>query len=110
MGHGLPTPQVAAAITVHKTLQMLKRYTHLRAEDLARLLGWRHYGGIDFHRLAAELHSYPTFGEKHQPRVKCKIRPPPNSRRISRGRGKAMSTPQAIDVPSCPRSTNFGMD
>nr|WP_205736195.1 tyrosine-type recombinase/integrase [Acidiferrobacter sp. SPIII_3] len=28
-----------AAITGHKTLQMLKRYTHLRAEDLAELLG-----------------------------------------------------------------------
>ena len=27
-----------AAITGHKTLQMLKRYTHLRAEDLARKL------------------------------------------------------------------------
>lgn len=28
-----------AAITGHKTLQMLKRYTHLRAEDLARKMG-----------------------------------------------------------------------
>lgn len=28
-----------AAITGHKTLQMLKRYTHLRAEDLAKRLG-----------------------------------------------------------------------
>lgn len=28
-----------AAITGHKTLQMLKRYTHLKAEDLAKLLG-----------------------------------------------------------------------
>lgn len=28
-----------AAITGHKTLSMLKRYTHLRAEDLARKLG-----------------------------------------------------------------------
>jgi integrase len=28
----------AAAITGHKTLQMLKRYTHLRAEDLAKKL------------------------------------------------------------------------
>lgn len=28
-----------SAITGHKTLQMLKRYTHLRAEDLARKLG-----------------------------------------------------------------------
>ena len=39
MEHGLNPPQVSAAITGHKTLQMLKRYTHLRAEDLARLLG-----------------------------------------------------------------------
>ena len=31
-------PMQVAAITGHKTLQMLKRYTHLRAEDLARLL------------------------------------------------------------------------
>jgi hypothetical protein len=30
--------QVAAA-TGHKTLQMLKRYTHLKAEDLAKMLG-----------------------------------------------------------------------
>lgn len=28
-----------ASITGHKTLQMLKRYTHLRAEDLAKKLG-----------------------------------------------------------------------
>ncbi len=28
-----------AAITGHKTLQMLKRYTHLRAEELIELLG-----------------------------------------------------------------------
>lgn len=28
-----------AAITVHKSLSMLKRYTHLRAEDLAVKLG-----------------------------------------------------------------------
>jgi len=28
-----------AAITGHKTLEMLKRYTHLRAEDLAKKLG-----------------------------------------------------------------------
>ena len=28
-----------AAITGHKTLQMLKRYTHLRAADLAQKLG-----------------------------------------------------------------------
>jgi integrase len=28
-----------ASISGHKTLQMLKRYTHLRAEDLARKLG-----------------------------------------------------------------------
>ncbi len=34
---GLSIPQVAA-ITGHKTLQMLHRYTHLRAEDLARTL------------------------------------------------------------------------
>ncbi|MGE5504453.1 MAG: integrase [Actinomycetota bacterium] len=32
-------PMEAAAITGHKTLQMLKRYTHLRAEDLAEKLG-----------------------------------------------------------------------
>ncbi len=32
-------PMQVAAITGHKTLQMLKRYTHLRAEDLAMLLG-----------------------------------------------------------------------
>ncbi len=32
--HGLAIQEVAA-ITGHKTLQMLKRYTHLRAEDLA---------------------------------------------------------------------------
>lgn len=32
-------PMQVAAITGHKTLTMLKRYTHLRAEDLARLLG-----------------------------------------------------------------------
>jgi len=31
-------PMQVAAITGHKTLQMLKRYTHLRAADLARLL------------------------------------------------------------------------
>jgi hypothetical protein len=28
-----------AAVSGHKTLQMLKRYTHLRTEDLARKLG-----------------------------------------------------------------------
>ena len=28
-----------AAITGHKTLQMLKRYTHLRAEDVVKMLG-----------------------------------------------------------------------
>ena len=28
-----------SAITGHKTLQMLKWYTHLRAEDLAKRLG-----------------------------------------------------------------------
>lgn len=32
-------PMEVAAITGHKTLQMLKRYTHLRAEDLAARLG-----------------------------------------------------------------------
>ena len=32
-------PMEAAAVTGHKTLQMLKRYTHLRAEDLAQKLG-----------------------------------------------------------------------
>lgn len=32
-------PMEVSAITGHKTLQMLKRYTHLRAEDLARKLG-----------------------------------------------------------------------
>ncbi len=32
-------PMEAAAITGHKTLQMLKRYTHLRAEDLVDRLG-----------------------------------------------------------------------
>jgi integrase len=35
---GLDTMEVAA-ITGHKTLQMLKRYTHLRASDLVRKLG-----------------------------------------------------------------------
>ncbi len=32
-------PMEVAAITGHKTLQMLKRYTHLRAEDLVAKLG-----------------------------------------------------------------------
>ncbi len=32
-------PMEVSAITGHKTLQMLKRYTHLRAEDLAKRLG-----------------------------------------------------------------------
>ncbi len=32
-------PMEAAAVTGHKSLSMLKRYTHLRAEDLARKLG-----------------------------------------------------------------------
>lgn len=32
-------PMEVASITGHKTLQMLRRYTHLRAEDLARKLG-----------------------------------------------------------------------
>jgi hypothetical protein len=27
-----------SAITGHKTLQMLRRYTHLKAEDLAKML------------------------------------------------------------------------
>jgi len=31
-------PMEVSAITGHKTLQMLKRYTHLKAEDLAKLL------------------------------------------------------------------------
>jgi integrase len=35
---GLNTME-AAAVTGHKTLVMLKRYTHLRAEDLAEKLG-----------------------------------------------------------------------
>ena len=29
----------AASITGHKTMSMLKRYTHLKAEDLAKKLG-----------------------------------------------------------------------
>ena len=32
-------PMQVATITGHKTMQMLKRYTHLRAEDLANMLG-----------------------------------------------------------------------
>ena len=32
-------PMQVAAITGHKTLQMLKRYTHLRAQDLVGMLG-----------------------------------------------------------------------
>ncbi len=32
-------PMQVASITGHKTLQMLQRYTHLRAEDLVKLLG-----------------------------------------------------------------------
>jgi integrase len=32
-------PMEAASVTGHKTLQMLKRYTNLRAEDLAKKLG-----------------------------------------------------------------------
>lgn len=32
-------PMEVASITGHKTLQMLKRYTHLRAEDVAKKLG-----------------------------------------------------------------------
>ena len=33
------TKTEVTAITAHKTFQMLKRYTHLRAEDLVRRLG-----------------------------------------------------------------------
>lgn len=33
------TAMEVAAITGHKTLQMLKRYTHLQPEDLAEKLG-----------------------------------------------------------------------
>ena len=33
-------PMEAAAITGHKTLQMLKRYTHLKPTELAKKLGW----------------------------------------------------------------------
>lgn len=36
--HGLDIMEVAS-ITGHKTLHMLKRYTHLRAEDIAEKLG-----------------------------------------------------------------------
>ncbi|EQD75458.1 site-specific recombinase, phage integrase family protein, partial [mine drainage metagenome] len=32
-------PMEVSTITGHKTLQMLKRYTHLRAEDLAKRTG-----------------------------------------------------------------------
>jgi len=32
-------PMEVSSITGHKTLQMLKRYTHLRAEDLAKRMG-----------------------------------------------------------------------
>ena len=32
-------PMQVAAITGHKTWQMLKLYTHLRAEDLVKMLG-----------------------------------------------------------------------
>ena len=32
-------PMQVASITGHKNLNMLRRYTHLRAEDLAVLLG-----------------------------------------------------------------------
>jgi integrase len=32
-------PLEVAAITGHKTLQMLKRYTHFAAEELAKKLG-----------------------------------------------------------------------
>lgn len=37
---GLSVMEVAS-ITGHKTLQMLNRYTHLKADDLAKKLGWR---------------------------------------------------------------------
>lgn len=33
-------PIEAATITGHKTLQMLKRYTHLKPSDLGKKLGW----------------------------------------------------------------------
>ena len=36
-----------AAITGHKTLQMLKRYTHLKTEDLAEMLKKIFISGID---------------------------------------------------------------
>ena len=36
---GLSIMQVASSITGHKTLRLLKRYTHPRAEDLAAKLG-----------------------------------------------------------------------
>ncbi|MGC9207933.1 site-specific integrase, partial [Acidithiobacillus sp.] len=32
-------PMEVSTISGHKTLQMLKRYTHLRAEDLAKRMG-----------------------------------------------------------------------
>jgi hypothetical protein len=32
-------PMEVSSISGHKTLQMLKRYTHLKAEDLAKKLG-----------------------------------------------------------------------
>ncbi|RMG24903.1 MAG: site-specific integrase, partial [Methanobacteriota archaeon] len=32
-------PMQVSAITGHKTLSMLKRYTHLKAQDLAEMLG-----------------------------------------------------------------------
>ena len=51
-------PMQVAAITGHKTLQMLRRYIHLRAEDLVDLLGW----GSSYHRLHAlrSITPWPT--------------------------------------------------
>jgi hypothetical protein len=39
-----------ASITGHKTLIMLKRYTHLRAAKIARKLGWVAGAAVHFHR------------------------------------------------------------
>lgn len=38
MESGQLTDQQVAAISGHKSMQMLKRYTHLRAEDLVNAL------------------------------------------------------------------------
>ena len=35
----IPNLSLSSSLLWHKTLQTLKRYTHLRAEDLAKLLG-----------------------------------------------------------------------